>query len=76
MIMRRSQTKPDQLDRFGSTGSTHPWQTPQWQNLPQPVRHKISGLMAQLLMEHGTNHEEVRAEEAGNLRHSVESNGV
>ena len=23
--MRRSQTKPDQLDLFGSTGRTHPW---------------------------------------------------
>ncbi|MEQ8784283.1 MAG: hypothetical protein RIE06_31845 [Roseibium album] len=71
--MRRSQAKPDQLDLFGSTGRTRLWQTPQWQNLPHPVRHNITKLMARLLMEHGTNHQAVRDEEAGNLRHSVES---
>lgn len=74
--MRRSQAKPDQLDLFGPTGKTCPWRMPQWQNLPQPVRHKITELMARLLMEHGTNHETVRDEESDNLRHSVESDDV
>ncbi|MBG6146021.1 hypothetical protein IWQ51_004167 [Labrenzia sp. EL_142] len=55
--MRRSQAKPDQLDLFGSRGRTRLWQTPQRQTLPHPKRHKITKLMARLLMEHGTNHE-------------------
>ena len=65
--MRRSQTKPDQLDLFGPVGRTCPLQTPQWQNLPRSARHKITDLMARLLIEHGTNHEAEPDAEARNL---------
>ena len=74
--MRRSQTKPDQLDLFGPTGRTCPWQTPQWQNLPQPARRKITELMARLLMEYGTSQGPGPEEETRNLHQSGESDDV
>lgn len=74
--MRRRHTKLDQFELFDPPGGTYPPHTPLWQDLPQPTRHKITGLMARLLMEHGPNHEPAPEEEAGNLRHSGESDDV
>lgn len=51
--MRRSQTKPDQLDLFGPMGRTCPLQTPQWQNLPCQTRNEVTMLVVRLLVEHG-----------------------
>jgi hypothetical protein len=74
--MRRSQTKPDQLDLFGSTGRPCSLQTPRWQTLPRPARRKITELMARLLMEHGANQAFGTREETGDINQSVESDDV
>lgn len=74
--MRRRHTKPDQFELFDPPEGTYPLQTPLWQNLPQPIRHKITGLMARLLMEHGPGHEPSLQEEAGNLHRRKESDDV
>ena len=55
--MHKSYTKPVQLELFGLPQDGNPIVTPKWQNLPMPTRHKITGLMARLLMEHDTNHQ-------------------
>jgi hypothetical protein len=55
--MRKSHTKPVQLDLFGLPQDSNPIVTPKWQSLPIPARHKITGLMARLLMEHDTSHQ-------------------
>ncbi len=54
--MHKSHTKPVQLELFALSQDSNPIVTPKWQNLPMPTRHKITGLMARLLMEHDTNH--------------------
>ena len=74
--MRRRHIKPDQFELFGPLQGTYPLQTPLWQNLPQPTRHKITGLMARLLMEHDPGHEPTPQEEARNLHQSGESDDV
>jgi hypothetical protein len=74
--MRRSQTKPDQLDLFGPTRRPCPLQTPRWQTLPLPARRKITELMTRLLMEHGANHASGTREETGDISQSVESDDV
>ena len=74
--MSHHHTKPDQFELFGPPEGTCPLPTPQLQSLPIRTRHKITGLMARLLMEHGPNHEPAPEEEAGNLRHSGESDDV
>jgi|GEM_PF-1747666 len=51
--MRRTQRNPTQLDLFGPPGATDPLRTPQWDNLPRQMRHKITGLMARLFVEYG-----------------------
>jgi len=55
--MHKSYTKPVQLELFGLPQNGNLIVTPKWQNLPMPTRHKITGLMARLLMEHDTNHQ-------------------
>lgn len=74
--MRRRHTKPDQFELFDPPEGTYPLQTPLWQNLPQSTRHKITGLMARLLMEHGPSHEPAPEEEARTLHQSAESGDV
>ncbi len=55
--MHKSHTKPVQLELFGLSQDSNPIVTPKWQNLPMPTRHKITGLMARLLMEHDRSHQ-------------------
>ena len=74
--MRRRHTKPDQFDLFDPPEGMHSLQTPLWQNLPQSTRHKITGLMARLLVEHGPSHEPAPEEEARSLHQSAESDDV
>ena len=50
--MRRSHTTPTQFDLFAAMES-EPVTVPQWHNLPSPTRHKVTSLVAWLLMEHG-----------------------
>jgi len=76
MSMRCRHTKPDQFELFDPPHGTYPLQTPLWQNLPQPTRYKITGLMARLLMEHDPGHEPSPEEEAGNQHQSKESDDV
>lgn len=61
--MRQTRTKPDQLDLFDPLERTRPMQTPQWHSLPDPARHKITLLMARLLMAHGSKGAAVSGEE-------------
>ena len=49
---------------------------PLWRNLPQSTRHKITGLMTRLLMEHGPGPELTPEEEARNLHQSAENGDV
>ncbi len=74
--MSHRHTKPDQFELFGPSERTCPLQTPLWQNLPHPTRHKITCLMTRLLMEHSTSRDTEPAEEARNLHHSGESDDV
>ena len=50
--MRRSHTKLPQYDLFVGL-ENNPVTVPQWHNLPDPMRHQVTSLMARLLMEHG-----------------------
>ena len=61
--MRQTRTKPNQLDLFDPLQRTRPLQTPQWHSLPDPTRHKITRLMARLLMAHGSKGAAVSGEE-------------
>ena len=73
--MRRRHTRPDQFELFDPPEGTYLLQMPRWQNLPQSTRHKITGLMARLLMEHCPSPEPV-PEEARNLHQSAENDDV
>ena len=50
--MRQSHTKSAQLDLFGPPGSGSSVTTPQWQNLPNRTRRRVTSLVARLLIEH------------------------
>ena len=71
--MHKSHTQSVQLELFGLSQDGNPIVTPKWQSLPMPTRHKITGLMARLLMEHDTNHQ---AEDADDQLHNRESGDV
>jgi hypothetical protein len=74
--MRQTRTKPDQLDLFDPLERTRPLQTPQWHSLPDPARHKITRLMARLLMAHGSKGAAVSGEEVPVSRQAREGGDV
>ena len=55
--MRKSHIKPAQLDLFGLSQNGNLVATPQWQSLPTGARHKITGLVARLLMEYDRSYQ-------------------
>ena len=50
--MRQSHTKSAQLDLFDPPGGGRSVTTPQWQNLPNRARLRVTSLVARLLIEH------------------------
>jgi len=74
--MRQTRTKPDQLDLFDPLEKTRPLQTPPWHSLPDPARHKITRLMARLLMAHGSKGAAVPSEETPASRQAREAGDV
>ena len=74
--MNHRHTNPDQFDLFGQPESICPLQTPQWESLPMRTRHKITGLMARLLMEHNGSYEPGPGEEVADPLRSGEIGDV
>ena len=64
--------KPAQFELFALSDKANAVTTPEWQDLPAWTRRKITGLMAQLLVEHSleqrTGHGEDSPAPAGESR--------
>lgn len=73
--MRHHHDEASQLDLFGRPGDDDTVTTPKWQNLPSQTRHRITGLMTRLLVEHGAQSRQDLGEEDGRAPLRIEESG-